>query len=235
MGTTIGSSWMGRSTGQQVNERSGKHDHESEYNVMLTTVLGFNLILGYSCHGDSEALGHTHAWVMFSDGCVVEWQRRLAVNLMLNMVGFKCTFPEKIVSASRASWAAKLKAPSSRWRVKEPEQQQTAKFMPPPQGAPPPGQELPGELPPRPQRAPPKPAGPTLRWQVKQPQQQAPPPMPQPTPEPSPPIQPLAEPSPEPQPQPQPQAPQPLAVSEGGFGFPDHPRRSKERTASPGE
>ena len=43
----------------QVNERSKAEQHESVYNVKLTTRLGFNLTVGYSRHGDPS--GSTHA------------------------------------------------------------------------------------------------------------------------------------------------------------------------------
>ena len=52
----------------KVNSKSSKQDHESEYNVKLTTVLGFNLTVGYSRHKDPELLGSTHAWVAFGEG-----------------------------------------------------------------------------------------------------------------------------------------------------------------------
>ena len=51
----------------KVNEKSKAEDHESVYNVKLTTRLGFNLTVGYSRHKDPE--GITHAWVAFGDHC----------------------------------------------------------------------------------------------------------------------------------------------------------------------
>ena len=48
-------------------------DNESEYNVKLTTVLGFNLTVGYSRHKDPAFLGCTHAWVVFGERCSEKW------------------------------------------------------------------------------------------------------------------------------------------------------------------
>ena len=43
----------------KVNTQSKPEDHESTYNVMLTTILGFNLVVGYSRYKDPKF--HTHA------------------------------------------------------------------------------------------------------------------------------------------------------------------------------
>ena len=51
----------------------------SEHNVEFTTVLGFNLTVGYSRYKDSEFLGCAHAWVAFGEGCNLEWHRQLSV------------------------------------------------------------------------------------------------------------------------------------------------------------
>ena len=54
-------------------------DHESLYNLLLTTVLGFNLTVGYSRSKDPESLQSTHAWVAFGTHCTFPWQRELGV------------------------------------------------------------------------------------------------------------------------------------------------------------
>ena len=61
----------------KVNPVSSKQDHESVYNVKLTTVLGFNLTVGYSRHKDPAFLGCTHAWVVFGERCSEKWHREL--------------------------------------------------------------------------------------------------------------------------------------------------------------
>ena len=98
----------------KVNARSSKQDHESEYNVKFTTVLGFNLTVGYSRHKDPVFLRCAHAWVAFGEGCTAEWHRELSVNLLLNIVGYKSCFPDVILPPN---------ATPSRWRVKQPQQQ----------------------------------------------------------------------------------------------------------------
>ena len=54
----------------KVNARSKVIEHESVYNVKLTTILGFNLTVGHSCHKDNP--GKTHAWVAFGKWCTVQ-------------------------------------------------------------------------------------------------------------------------------------------------------------------
>ena len=56
----------------KVNARSKVTEHESVYNVKLTTILGFNLTFGFK---DPEA--RAHAWVAFGDHCTFQWQREL--------------------------------------------------------------------------------------------------------------------------------------------------------------
>ena len=76
----------------KVNARSTADQHESVYNVKLTTILGFNLTVGYSRFKDPESLASTHAWVAFGDHCTFQWQRELGVNFLLNLVGYKTYF-----------------------------------------------------------------------------------------------------------------------------------------------
>ena len=61
----------------KVNAQSKVDQHESMYNVKLTTILGFNLTVGYSRFKDPE--GRTHAWVAFGDHCTFQWQWELGV------------------------------------------------------------------------------------------------------------------------------------------------------------
>ena len=63
----------------KVNAQSKADAHESVYNVKLTTILGFNLTVGYSRFKDPGYLGSTHAWVAFGDHCTSQWQRELGV------------------------------------------------------------------------------------------------------------------------------------------------------------
>ena len=61
----------------KVDARSKVTEHESVYNVKLTTILGFNLTVGYSRFRDLE--GRTHTWVAFGKHCTEQWQRELGV------------------------------------------------------------------------------------------------------------------------------------------------------------
>eukprot|EP00974_Lingulodinium_polyedra_P003748 353287-Lingulodinium_polyedra.AAC.1 len=60
----------------KVNTKSKPEDRESVYNVKLTTVLCFNLTVGYSRRKDAE--GVAHAWVAFGENWTDEWQRQMA-------------------------------------------------------------------------------------------------------------------------------------------------------------
>ena len=88
----------------KVNPQSRPEEHESTYNVMLTTILGFKLVVGYSRCRDPKF--HTHAWVQFSKHCTERWQKELSINLLLNLVGYKAYFPTSEQSKP------------SRWQVK---------------------------------------------------------------------------------------------------------------------
>ena len=61
------------------NTRPKATAHESVYNVKLTTILGFNLTVGYSRFKDPGLTASTHAWVVFGDQCTFRWQQELAV------------------------------------------------------------------------------------------------------------------------------------------------------------
>ena len=113
----------------KVNARSSKQDHESEYNVKFTTVLGFNLTVGYSRHKDPMFLSGSHAWVAFGEGCTEEWHRELSVNLLLNIVGYKSCFPDVLPPPN---------ATPSRWRIKQLQQQPPPSTQQPPPTQPPP-------------------------------------------------------------------------------------------------
>ena len=63
----------------KVNAQSKADAHESVYNVKLTTILGFNLTVGYIRVKDHGYLASTHAWVAFGDHCTFQWQRELGV------------------------------------------------------------------------------------------------------------------------------------------------------------
>ena len=86
----------------KVNEKSGPEDHESIYNVKATTALAFNITFGYSRHKD--AAGTTHAWIAFGDHCTSQWQRELAVDLMLNLAGYRSYFKS---DQPRQAWVPK--------------------------------------------------------------------------------------------------------------------------------
>ena len=57
----------------KANPRSAAHQHESVYKIKLTTVLGFDVIVGCSCHKDPRLKSGqtTHdAWVPWHHGCL---------------------------------------------------------------------------------------------------------------------------------------------------------------------
>ena len=87
----------------KVNAQSKAEEHESVYNVKLTTILGFNLTFGYSRHKDPRNSNSTHAWVAFGENCTSQWQRELGVIVLLNLVGYKSLFEQ---------------SQPSRWQVK---------------------------------------------------------------------------------------------------------------------
>ena len=76
----------------KVNAQSKANQHESVYNVKFTTVLAFNLTVGYSRFKD-PGFWRTHAWVAFGENCTFQWQRELGVNFLLDLVGYKAYFP----------------------------------------------------------------------------------------------------------------------------------------------
>ena len=73
-----------------MNSQSSAEDHESVYNVKFTTTLGFTLTMGYSRYKDPA--GTTHAWICFGDKCSSHWQKELGVDLLLNLVGYRCMY-----------------------------------------------------------------------------------------------------------------------------------------------
>ena len=81
----------------KVNDQSSPEDHESVYNVKFTTTVGFTLTVGYSRYKD--ALNTTHAWVMFGESCSWPWQRELGVDLLLNLVGYRCVYGSDLSSS----------------------------------------------------------------------------------------------------------------------------------------
>ena len=70
----------------KVNSQSKSDQHESVFNVKLTTILGFNLTVGYSRYTDPAHVESTHAWVAFGDHCTFKWQRELAVNIVFTAI-----------------------------------------------------------------------------------------------------------------------------------------------------
>ena len=74
----------------KVNSQSSADDHESVYNVKFTTTLGFTLTMGYSRYNDQ--VGTTHAWIAFGELCSSRWQKELGVDLLLNLVGYRCVY-----------------------------------------------------------------------------------------------------------------------------------------------
>merc|ERR1711923_271269 len=74
----------------KVNSQSSADDHESVYNVKFTTTLGFTLTMGYSRYKDQ--VGTTHAWIAFGEFCSSPWQKELGVDLLLNLVGYRCVY-----------------------------------------------------------------------------------------------------------------------------------------------
>ena len=74
----------------KVNSQSSAESHESVYNVKFTTTLGFTLTMGYS--GYKDPAGTTHAWIRFGDKCSSHWQKELGVDLLLNLVGYRCMY-----------------------------------------------------------------------------------------------------------------------------------------------
>ena len=61
----------------KVNAQSKVDQHESVHNVKFTTILAFNLTVGYSRFKDPDSLASTHAWVAFGDHCTLRWQQEL--------------------------------------------------------------------------------------------------------------------------------------------------------------
>ena len=55
----------------------GEVNGQYNANIKLTTILAFNLTVGYSRHGDPT--GHTHAWVAFGKSCAEQWQKEMGV------------------------------------------------------------------------------------------------------------------------------------------------------------
>ena len=74
----------------KVNSQSSAYDHESVYIVKFTTTLGSTLTMGYSRYKDQA--GTTHAWIAFGDKCSSHWQKELGVDLLLNLVGYRCMY-----------------------------------------------------------------------------------------------------------------------------------------------
>ena len=74
----------------KVNSQSSADDHERVYIVKFTTTLGFTLTMGYSRYKDQA--GTTHAWIAFGDKCSSHWQKELGVDLLLNLVGYRCMY-----------------------------------------------------------------------------------------------------------------------------------------------
>ena len=74
----------------KVNKQSSADAHESVYNVKFTTALGFTLTMGYSRYKDRA--GTTHAWIAFGELCSSPWQKELGVDLLLNLVGYRCVY-----------------------------------------------------------------------------------------------------------------------------------------------
>ena len=81
----------------KVNSQSSADDHESVYNVKFTTTLGFTLTMGYSRYKD--AVGTTHAWIAFGEECSSHWQKELGVDLLLNLVGYRCVYGSDGITA----------------------------------------------------------------------------------------------------------------------------------------
>ena len=74
----------------KVTRQAGPASHESVYNVKVRTTLGFTITFGYSRYKDTG--DGTHAWVAFGRGCDEPWKRRVAVDFLLNIAGYKCLF-----------------------------------------------------------------------------------------------------------------------------------------------
>ena len=90
----------------KVNDQSSADDHESVYNVKFTTTLGFTLTMGYSRYNDQ--VGTTHAWVAFGELCSSRWQKELGVDLLLNLVGYRCMYGSDLVQqCSPSRWRAR--------------------------------------------------------------------------------------------------------------------------------
>ena len=81
----------------KVNSQSSADDHESVYNVKFTTTLGFTLTMGYSRYNDQ--VGTTHAWIAFGELCSSRWQKELGVDLLLNLVGYRCVYGSDGITA----------------------------------------------------------------------------------------------------------------------------------------
>jgi hypothetical protein len=106
----------------KVNQKSKAADHQSIYNIKVTTVMGFNLTYGYSRYRDGQ--GKTHAWIAFGEDCVHEFQRRWAVDMLLNIVGYQCYFNSD--GLGPAVGRSLTKQPQQRWvpKLQQPQQPQ---------------------------------------------------------------------------------------------------------------
>ena len=97
----------------KVNSQSSADDHESVYNVKFTTTLGFTLTMGYSRYNDQ--VGTTHAWIAFGELCSSRWQKELGVDLLLNLVGYRCVYgsDHKVLALSSSVHPAEAPAQPS--------------------------------------------------------------------------------------------------------------------------
>ena len=94
----------------KVNSQSSADDHESVYNVKFTTTLGFTLTMGYSRFKDQ--VGTTHAWIAFGELCSSRWQKELGVDLLLNLVGYRCVYGSSATAPAASMVASSATAPA---------------------------------------------------------------------------------------------------------------------------
>ena len=100
----------------KVNSQSSADDHESVYSVKFTTTLGFTLTMGYSRYKDQ--VGTTHAWIAFGEFCSSPWQKELGVDLLLNLVGYRCVYGSSATAPPSQPLAAMAHQTSSIWKAR---------------------------------------------------------------------------------------------------------------------
>ena len=77
----------------KVTDKSKEETHESIFNMKAKTCDGWFLTFSYSRNKDGGiASGRTHAWVMFGKNCNSKQEHEIAMDFILNLMGFHARF-----------------------------------------------------------------------------------------------------------------------------------------------